>query len=675
VSIRADSPPALLPEMASYTSQHFVLAEDLSRVERCPMSAPSSTDLLHHALLAEQAGRFDQAADLLRQLARGADAAAALDARLRLGKLLIQRGHDRYADAEETLQGARLQAEAAGASRHAAQATHLLALLQHHRGRTDDAENLLAESPVHRLQGASGPEVGQYFHYRGLCAAARSDLANAERFCFRALQSYDEIHYSQGQAEVCDSLANLLLRRGKSRHALAFARRSLELKRKLGDRYGEAISWGTIGRVCLLQARYAEAAEAFRQDLDLATALGDARGIGIARNSVGEAALMAGDFETAAEHYRRNLEVDRGPVNTAHAHLGLARAHFVANRLDEAAATIECMGEVLALNPDVRLLPDVLVGLRGSLAWRRGDFAGGETLLQQSIDSLVRHRADLDTIPYLYELRDLYQKCGRTPDAVRVMARALDLLSECGSEQGVGEVERWLGTVDQPALTRLLLERFIPGHVVAEILAGNRGPLLDRRQEVAVLFCDVRDYTALSEGLQPEEVMDLLNEWFGEATRAIRRHGGMVDKFIGDAVMALFGAPEPRDDAAADAVRAALAMRDALVALNLRNRALERHEIHVGIGIHSGPAVVGFLGSHLHRAYTAIGDTVNTASRLEGLTRAYNCDVLISQEVDAVQQRHAVAETSFLDKVKVKGRQQEVAVYKVMGLRTDPRTR
>jgi class 3 adenylate cyclase len=638
------------------------------------MSAASSTDLLHHALLAEQAGRFDAAADLLRQVARGSDAAA-LDGRLRLGKLLVQRGTDRHAEAEETLQAARRQAAQAGASRQAAQATHLLALLMRQRGRTDDGEALLAESPVHRLQGASGPEVGQYFHYRGLLAADRNDLANAERFCFRALQLYDEIHYAPGQAEVCDSLANLLLRRGKSRHALAFARRSLELKRTLGDRYGEAISLGTLGRTCLLQARYAEAAEAFRQDLDLATVLEDGRGIGIARNSLGEAALLAGDLEAAAGHYRRNLEADRGPVNAAHAHRGLARVHLAAGRLDEAAAAIDRMAEALSLSPEVALLRDELTGLRGALAWRSGNTAQGAELLTKAVEALGRQGADLDTIPHLYQLRDLYQSTGRTPDAVRVMARALDLLSECGSEQGVGEAERWLRTVDSPALVRLVLERHLPGNLVEDILAGHLTQRAGRRQDVAVLFCDVRNYTALSEGLQPEEVMDLLNEWFGEATREVRRHGGMVDKFIGDAVMALFGAPEPRPDAAADAVRAALAMRDALAALNLRNRALGRHEIHVGVGVHAGPAVVGFLGSHLHRAYTAIGDTVNTASRLEGLTREYACDVLISREAEEVQQRHGVAETSFLGKVKVKGRQQEVAVYKVLGLRADPRAK
>jgi adenylate cyclase len=163
--------------------------------------------------------------------------------------------------------------------------------------------------------------------------------------------------------------------------------------------------------------------------------------------------------------------------------------------------------------------------------------------------------------------------------------------------------------------------------------------------------------------------VELLNEWFTEATRAIVQHGGMVDKFMGDAVMALFGVPEERDEAPADAVRAALAMRDALSALNLYQKALGEPQLRIGIGIASGPAVVGFIGSHLRQSYTAIGDVVNVASRLESATRDHQCDILICPNTEAGQARFGVAETAFLGQVRVKGREQEVALHKVLGLR------
>jgi adenylate cyclase len=147
----------------------------------------------------------------------------------------------------------------------------------------------------------------------------------------------------------------------------------------------------------------------------------------------------------------------------------------------------------------------------------------------------------------------------------------------------------------------------------------------------------------------------------------------VVDKFIGDAIMAVFGVPGSRDDATADAVRAAIEMRDALASLNLRRRALAQREFQVGIGINTGEAVVGFIGSHLQQSFAAIGDVTNTASRLETATKDYpGCDILISQATEDVQRRLGVAETTFLGLAALKGKEQKVPVYQVIGPR-EPR--
>ena len=128
-------------------------------------------------------------------------------------------------------------------------------------------------------------------------------------------------------------------------------------------------------------------------------------------------------------------------------------------------------------------------------------------------------------------------------------------MSECGSERGVQDVEDWLRTVDTPNLVRLALERHFPSWLIDDMLGGRLRKPPSRSQSIVVLFSDIRDYTTLTEGMEAEQVVQLLNEWFSEVTRIVRRHGGFVDKFIGDAVMAVFGVPEPRDSMAADAVR------------------------------------------------------------------------------------------------------------------------
>jgi class 3 adenylate cyclase len=635
------------------------------------MNSSAAQTLIHEAIQEEKQGRFDPARELLRRAVALEDPDLTLDARLHLGKLLIYGGPPCHAEAAAVLEAALAQAEQAGKPRLAATALHLRALLERHAHRLDRAAELLEQSTAPRPSGAPGPELGQWCHYRGLIATDRNDLANAERLYFRAHQLYRDLNYAPGLAEVCDSLANLMLRQGKGRRALKFAELSLQLKEKLGDRYGEAISLGTIGRAYLLQARYPEAREAFTRDLELATAMGDQRGIGIMLNSLGEVALLLKELDTAADSYRQSLTSDRGPFNAMHAWLGLARVHLAASRLDDAAVATEQLAALGASGPLDPGLPALLLSLRGGLAWRRGDFPAGERMLREGLAALRAEHLDLATVPLLYELRDLYQKQGQVPAAVKVMAKALEILSECGAERGVLDAENWLRTVDAPALTRLALERQFPEHLVDAILSGHLTRQLTRRQEVAVLFSDVRDYTTMSEGLAPEEVVELLNEWFGEATRAIQKHGGMVDKFIGDAVMALFGVPEPRPEASANAVRAALAMRDALAALNLRHQALGGREIRIGIGIHTGEAVVGFIGSHLRQSYTAIGDAVNTASRLESATKEYpGCDILISQQTEDGQRRYGVAESEYLGYAKLKGKEEKVAVYQVRGLRS-----
>jgi class 3 adenylate cyclase len=632
------------------------------------MSRSKSTDLLDQALRAERLGRFQEARDLLRQAVSAVEDPLTLDARLRLGKLLIQAGPPHREEAQAVLSAARALAEQRGLPRQAAGAIHLMALLARNHGQLDEALGLLAESPAARLQEQPNPATGQLLQYQGLVEADRGELDRAERLLCLAHKAYREAHHDPGVAEVCDSLANLLLKRGKSRAALNFALMSLALKRKRSDRYGEGISLGTVGRAHVLQAQYAEAAEAFRQDLEIARELGDERGIGIMLNSLGEVALLQRNLAAAADYYQNNLGGDRGPYNMIHAQLGLARVHLAADRTDDAATCCDRVESLLEQNPKIHGLTDLLNGVRGAIARRQGDAETGERLLSQAIESLVRRNQAIDTIPLLYELRDLHQSLGRTARAVEVMARALDLLSECGSEQGVEDVERWLRTVDSPGLIRLALERHFPPWLVQDILSGHLRQPPTRKQEITVLFSDVRGYTSLTEGLAPEQVVELLNEWFEEATRAIRRHGGIVDKFIGDAVMALFGVPEPRDDAAACAVAAALEMRNALAALNLRQSVRGGLEIRVGIGIDTGEAVVGYFGSHLRRSYTAIGDSVNTASRLESATKDFpGCDILISQRTEQTLRGAGTAELTFLGHAELKGKEQKVPVYQVLG--------
>jgi adenylate cyclase len=201
--------------------------------------------------------------------------------------------------------------------------------------------------------------------------------------------------------------------------------------------------------------------------------------------------------------------------------------------------------------------------------------------------------------------------------------------------------------------------RFVNPHVVKDLLAHGGLSKKGESREITVLFSDIRGFTTLSEARSPEEVVSLLNRYFGRQVEVIFRHGGCLDKFIGDAIMAFWGAPLDDPDHARHAVMAALEMGETLEQFKQELGDIGKH-FDVGIGLNSGPAVVGLIGSENKREYTAIGDTVNVASRIEGLTKGV-ARILVSEET----MRRCAGDFDFAQRglYKVKGRAQDVRLF------------
>jgi adenylate cyclase len=211
-----------------------------------------------------------------------------------------------------------------------------------------------------------------------------------------------------------------------------------------------------------------------------------------------------------------------------------------------------------------------------------------------------------------------------------------------------------------------LFGRFLNPTVVRRIVEQGETveSLSGRTSQVSVLFSDIRGFTTLSESRAPHEVVALLNRYFERQVDVVFRHGGTLDKFIGDCIMAFWGAPVDDPDHAKRAVAAALEMQDVLLAFKkeLAEEGAAIGDFDVGIGVHSGPAVVGFIGAQKKLDYTAIGDTVNLASRVEGLTKGV-ARVLVTR--DTMQACGAGNEIRFVPHgaFAVKGRAAEVELY------------
>jgi adenylate cyclase len=203
------------------------------------------------------------------------------------------------------------------------------------------------------------------------------------------------------------------------------------------------------------------------------------------------------------------------------------------------------------------------------------------------------------------------------------------------------------------------------GSSVAEDLINNDIGVGGQNKEVVVFFSDIRGFTSFSESRKPEEVVAMLNEYFAVMVGIINRHGGVVDKFIGDAIMAIWGAPKSTEKDSSMALRACIEMRKGLAELNEKRIGRGEPPIMIGMGLHAGRAISGTIGSDERMEYTVIGNTVNTASRIEAATKAFGSDLLVSDDV--ISRVGADFVTDYAGAAEVKGRTEALKMYKVRG--------
>ena len=222
--------------------------------------------------------------------------------------------------------------------------------------------------------------------------------------------------------------------------------------------------------------------------------------------------------------------------------------------------------------------------------------------------------------------------------------------------------------VQQESKLRAAFSKFVPEQVIDDFIVSDDDSELQRNNEkrnVVVLMCDIRSFTTISEINQPEDVVNFLNTYFTRMVEIVKKYGGTVDKFIGDAIMVLFGAPISYNDNAKRAVQAAIEMYSQLGSIPCSQLKFpEGISLDIGIGIHYGDVIVGQIGSTDKTNYTVIGDTVNLASRLEGLTKLYGAKIVISQAVRDEIEENSSMNFLLLDSVKVKGKKEAVFIYR-----------
>jgi adenylate cyclase len=212
-----------------------------------------------------------------------------------------------------------------------------------------------------------------------------------------------------------------------------------------------------------------------------------------------------------------------------------------------------------------------------------------------------------------------------------------------------------------------LFGKYVPTELVEE-MSKNPEQVVSMEgesREMTILFSDVRGFTTISEGLDPKELSQLMNAFLSPLSSVINKHHGKVDKYMGDCIMAFWGAPTPLPDHARSAILAGIEMQKKLQELQPYYKERGWPEIHIGVGINTGKVSVGNMGSEVRVAYTVMGDAVNLASRLEGITKQYGVGVMVGENT-----KNAVTDFVYreLDHVRVKGKNEPVAIYEPIGL-------
>jgi adenylate cyclase len=220
---------------------------------------------------------------------------------------------------------------------------------------------------------------------------------------------------------------------------------------------------------------------------------------------------------------------------------------------------------------------------------------------------------------------------------------------------------------------RNIFQKFVPADVIDQFFANPEKMLVGENRVISILFSDIRSFTSISEQMMPDDLVSSLNRYFTVMVDIIAERGGTIDKYIGDAIMAFFGAPARHKDDTLNSVLAGIEMNEALVEFNAHQREIGKPEFRIGVGINYGVVTVGNIGTDKKMDYTIIGDMVNLASRMEGLTKKYQQPLLISESLH--QKVHEQVPCRLIDTVAVKGRAKGVKIYSAKKTLTEEENR
>lgn len=541
-------------------------------------------------------------------------------------------------------------------------------------------QSLLAWIDAQQLD-LSAYDAGRFWHLRGLLAWRRDGMVyqvlRALNRSITLLQEADSPAARAYLARVFDTYGQFLQHQDLLSEAQVEYELALHL-RDASDEAGIALTEGNLGRLHMERGDFQTATQHLERDLRIVTRLSPERTRLRAQvlSHLGTCALECGDLAQARMYFQHSTELaqqDQYAVGLAFCALGLGKLALRSDDLQEAQRQLALGTAYLARAAEdpafIHTIEGLLHQLSGEILLRQHQVVEAIQAFEQARTCLGRAPSvsPVEHVHVLYGLARALRMHGDNRQASRLLRESLHHLDATAVEHLRTNIEAELHRDFHDSWLLHAAGRFIgQQHIEFLLEQAGRGGFRGERQEVCVLFSDIRGFTSISESMPPEQLIDFLNDYISHMTRCVEHFGGMVDKFMGDAVMALFSLPTPRADDAERAVLTALLMRVELTRFN-RKMPAGAPRLAMGVGLHTGPVVAGLMGSPQKRSYTVIGDAVNTASRLESLTKTLGASILVSAEIVQRLPEPARFLLRPLGRYRLKGKETPVEVFDVMG--------
>ena len=533
-----------------------------------------------------------------------------------------------------------------------------------------------------RTNQLSTYDVARFWHLKGVSVWRLHESVYAATKAFNSsielLIELDAAEARNYLPRVLDTYGQFLNSQGLTHDARKEFETALGYREALNDQVGMAITLGNLGRLCMDIGDFEAAVQYLGRDLEIIESSGlQMVGIQIQLLShLGTCNLELGHLDQAWTLFLRNAELaesQQDAVGLAYAALGLGKIALERGNRPEANIQLEMartnISQASLHGGAAESLKALLHQFAGEIGQQNGDLEEALEDFRQAQELFARV-PNTSPVKIAHLLRDYARAAAANNEvekATSLLRQALHELDPTAADAMRQSIEEELHNLSRDSWLLHAAGRFVGQDQIEFLLSeAGRGGFRGATKEVAILFSDIRGFTSISEQFTPADLVVFLNDYLGHMTRCVQQFGGMVDKFIGDAVMAIFSMPDPRPDDAERALMSALLMRSELERFN---RAMPEGtpRLAAGIGLHFGSVVAGLIGSPQKRSYTVIGDAVNTGSRLEGMTKMLGASILVSGELlDRLPDPDRFIVRP-LGRYLPKGRGRPVAVFDLMG--------